>query len=108
MDQRDDLGGLTIPGVTVVDPAMRPRSYTTSLIGSQAGASTLSMIGVAPGGTALQAVAAAAMLVGDRRGSSAPVNPEDVGKPSQSALDMARRLRESGAPASPEPPDPKL
>lgn len=100
MDQRDDLGGLTIPGVTVVDPALEPPSYTSTLIGSQVRAATLGMIGAASGGVALQAVGAAAMLAGGR-GSSVPVNPEDIGKPSQSALDMAQRLRESSAPASP-------
>lgn len=108
MAQREDLGGLAIPGVTVVDPAMQARSYTSSLIGSQARMSTLSMIGSAPGGTALQVVAAAAMLASDRSGGSGgTVNPDDIGKPSQAALQMAERLRQPTAPpVAPKPAGP--
>jgi hypothetical protein len=108
MTQRDDLGGLAIPGVTVVDPAMQASSSTSSLIRSQSRMSTLSMIGSAPGGTVLQVVAAAAMLAGDSaRGSGGTVKPDDIGKPSQAALDMAERLRRPTVPAaSPNPVEP--
>ena len=39
--QREDLGGLAIRGVTVVDTATQAHSYTSSVIGSQARMSTL-------------------------------------------------------------------
>ena len=101
MAQHEDLGGLAIPGVTVVDPAMQARSYTSSLVGSQSRMSTLSMIGRAPGGTVLQVAAAAAMLASDRaRGSGGTVKPDDIGRPSQAALEMAERLRQPTVPAA--------
>jgi hypothetical protein len=100
--QHEDLGGLVIPGVTVVDPAMQARSYTSLLIGSQARMSTLSLIGRAPGGTVLQVAAAAAMLASDgARGSGGTVKPDDIGRPSQAALEMAERLRQPTVPAAP-------
>lgn len=105
MAQNDDLGGLAIPGVTVVDPAMQARGYASSLIGSQSRMSTLSMMGSAPGGTVLQVAAAAAMLANDSvRGSGGAMKPDDVGKPSQAALDMAERLRRPTVPAAPSEP----
>jgi len=93
MAQRDNLGGLAIPGVTVVDPALQPHGHTATAIGSQARVSTLSMIGSAPGGPALQVVAAAAMLAGDHaRGFGPTANADDIGKPSQAALQMVEHL----------------
>jgi hypothetical protein len=100
MTQREDLGGLLIPGVTTVDPAMQAHSYSSSLIGSQSRMSTLSTIG-AVGGTAAQVVSAAAILARDGiRGMGGGVAPEDLGKPSQAALEMSRRLRQTAGEAS--------
>lgn len=105
MAQHEDLGGLVIPGVTAVDPAMQARSYTSLVVGSQARMSTLSMIGSAPGGTVIQVAAAAAMLASDRaRGFGGSANPDDIGKPSQAALEMAERLRQPTVPAAPPSP----
>jgi hypothetical protein len=98
MAQHEDLGGLLVPGVTGVDPAMQATART-SLIGAQASMSTLSMLSGTPGGMAVQLVAAAAMLVTSRKGGSGSGQPEDVGKPSQAALDMAQRMRQSAAPS---------
>ncbi len=93
MAQREDLGGLAIPGVTVVDPAVQARSYRSSAIGSQARVSTLVMLGGGPGGSLVQVGAAAAILANDRiRGFGGTVDPQEIGKPSQSALEMAERL----------------
>jgi len=106
MAQREDLGGLLIPGVTAVDPAMQARSYTSSALGAQSRSSTLNAIG-SLGGTTAQVAVAAAMLARDGlRGTGAAANPEDVGKPSQAALEMAQRLRQPGAPTTPIAPDP--
>jgi len=94
MAQHEDLGGLAIPGVTVVDPAMQARTYRSSVIGSQARISTLNTIGNGPGGTMVQVAAAAAILAGDSvRGLGGSANVEEIGKPSQSALEMSERLR---------------
>ena len=62
------------------------------------------MIGTASGGTVVQVAAAATMLASDRvRGSGGTVDREDIGKPSQAALEMAQRLRQPTAPpASPD------
>lgn len=104
MAQREDLGGLAIPGVTTVDPAMQPRPYTSSVLGAQSRMSTISMVG-AVGGTKAQVVLAAALLVKDGiGGTGASARPEEVGKPSQAALEMAQRLRQPVRPAV--PPDP--
>ena len=59
------------------------------------------MIGGGPGGTVVQVAAAAAMLASDRaRGSGGRVNPDDIGKPSQAALEMAERLSQPTVPAA--------
>jgi len=48
----------------------------------------------------VQVAAAAVMLAGDRgQGAGGTANPEDVGRPSQAALDMAELLRQP----APEP-----
>jgi hypothetical protein len=106
MAQREDLGGLLIPGVTAVDPAMQARSSTSSVLLAQSRSSTLNAIG-SIGGTTAQVAVAAAMLARDGlRGTGAAANPEDVGKPSQAAMEMAQRLRQPGAPTNPIAPDP--
>ena len=95
MAQRDDLGGLVITGVTAVDPALNAGSYSSSIIRSQSQMSALGMLGHAPGGTVLQVAAAATILAKDGlSGNGNCENPEEVGKPSQAALDMAERLRQ--------------
>jgi hypothetical protein len=104
MAQHEDLGGLLIPGVTAVDPAMQSRVYASSAIGSQARVSTLSMLGGGPLGTMVQVVAAAAILAGDGgRGTGATVSPEDVVRPSQAALDIAEGLRRPAQADEPAP-----
>jgi hypothetical protein len=97
LTQRDDLGGLVVPGVTGVDPAMQPSSYTSSLLKAQSRASMLSIARTVGGPTA-QIVVAASMLAKDGlSGMGGSVDPETVGKPSQAALEMASRLRSGGA-----------
>jgi hypothetical protein len=103
MTQREDLGGLLIPGVTAVDPAMQAHGYSSSLMGSQSRMSTLSTIGEV-GGTTAQVVSAAAILARDGlRGMGSGVAPEDLGKPSQAALEMSRRLRQTAGEAPADP-----
>jgi hypothetical protein len=106
LTQRDDLGGLVVPGVTGVDPAMQPSSYTSSLLKAQSRASTLSIVHTMGGPTA-QIVVAASMLAKDGlSGMGGSVDPETVGKPSQAALEMASRLRSGGAPTRTPSDDP--
>jgi hypothetical protein len=105
MAQHEDLGGLVIAGVTAVDPAMNAGSHSSTLIGSQSRLSALNTFGTSPAGAVAQVVAGAAMLATDRpRGFGASAHPEDVGKPSQAALDMAERLRHPTAPDAPANP----
>jgi hypothetical protein len=103
--QHEDLGGLVIAGVTSVDPAMNAGGYSSTFVGSQSRMSALNSIGTSPAGAVVQVVAGAAMLATDRpRGFGGSAQPEDVGKPSQAALDMAERLRQptaSDVPATP-------
>jgi hypothetical protein len=105
MAQHEDLGGLVIAGVTAVDPAMNAGGYSSTFVGSQSRMSALNSIGTSPAGAVVQVVAGAAMLATDRpRGFGGSARPEDVGKPSQAALDMAERLRQptaSDVPATP-------
>ena len=94
MAQHEDLGGLVIAGVTAVDPAMNAGGYGSTLVGSQSRMSALNAMGTSPAGAVAQVMAGAAMLATDRpRGLGVSAQPEDVGKPSQAALDMAERLR---------------
>lgn len=97
MAQRESLGGLVIPGVTDVDPGLRQRSLTGSMLGTQARMSVLSAVGQAADPSA-QVATAAAMLARDSiEGMFRPAtNPDDVGRPSQAALEMADRLGRSG------------
>jgi hypothetical protein len=114
--QRDKLGEMVIPGVTDVDPEMRPPSYTGSMIRSQATVSTLNMVGRF-GGTSAQMAVAAGMMAKDSLSGvfQVPENAEDLGKPSQAALDMAARLSGGEAalpgpdrPGQDEPADPSF
>ena len=101
--QREDLGGLIIPGVTGLDPAMQVNSYSSALLGQQRRMSTLSAMGGGVGGTAAQVAYAAAILAKDGLRGTESVNPEEVGKPSQAALDMVRRLNEPEATSASDP-----
>jgi hypothetical protein len=100
--QREDLGGLLIPGVTAVDPAMQAHGTTSTLIGSQSRMSAINVLGSMGGigGTTAQMVAATAILVRDGMQGTGPVDPEQVGKPSQAALEMVRRMRDTEAEAA--------
>ncbi|HEX7492139.1 MAG TPA: hypothetical protein VF337_10600 [Candidatus Limnocylindrales bacterium] len=105
MTQHEDLAGLVIPGVTAVDPAMNAGGYSSTLVGSQSRMSALNAIGSNPAGAVAQMVAGAAMLATDRpRGFGGSAQPDDVGKPSQAALDVAERLRHSAASDEPATP----
>jgi hypothetical protein len=103
--QHEDLGGVVVPGVTTVDPAMQARGTTSSLIGSQSRMSTISMVGRIGGTTAQVAVAASMLAMDALSNKDAAIDPERVGNPSQAAIDMSHRLRrqptmtESPAPA---------
>jgi hypothetical protein len=101
--QREDLGGLIIPGVTGLDPAVAANSYSSALLGQQRRMSTLSAIGGGVGGTAAQVAYAAAILAKDGLRGTESVDPEEVGKPSQAALDMVRRLNEPAATSASDP-----
>ena len=97
MAQRESLGGLVIPGVTDVDPAMRQPSLTGSFLGTQARMNALGAVGSSAGRSAELAAAALYLAKGSIAGMLAPeTNPEQVGRPSQAALAMARRLGPSG------------
>lgn len=97
--QREDLGGLVIPGVTSVDPSLQPRSYTASLVGTQTHVSTLNAVG-GVGGTGAQLAFAALILAKDGLRGQGGAVATDVGKPSEAALKMAERLRQTGSPST--------
>jgi predicted aconitase with swiveling domain len=97
MAQREELGGLVVPGVTDVDPAVRSSSVASSLVAGQARVSAANLAG-AVGGTSAQMIVAGAILARDHFASSRPeVRVEDVGTPSRAALEMAQRLRDAAA-----------
>ncbi len=100
--ERESLGGLVVPGVTTVDPALaaydaqplriRGSSPSQGLAGGTVAAAALG----GPAGLAalggLAAVAAVEYLgAGSDQGGSAPALA-DVGRPSEAALRMAERL----------------
>jgi hypothetical protein len=97
MAQREELGGLVIPGVTAVDPAVRSSSVTSSLVAGQSGIASVNLVG-AVGGPSAGLLVAGVLLARDHLASGRPeVRVEDVGIPSQAALEMVRRLRDEDA-----------
>jgi len=116
--QRDDLGGVTVPGVTGVDPNLlgTPRSLASPMLRSQGTLGAINAVGhVDP---ALGLVAAAAVLGQDTiKGllGANRVDLETVGKPSEAALQAVERLERGDSPgvgvpsprgAGPEPEGP--
>src|SRR5512135_2781772 len=102
---RDSLGGLVVPGVTAVDPALQafdaqpwrlPRnSPSQGLAGGTIAAAALGgPVGIAALG-GLAAVAAVEYLGAGQGHGSAPAL-DDVGRPSEAAVEMARRLNAGG------------
>lgn len=97
MAQREDLGGLLIPGVTAVDPGLQVSAAASTLTGAQSRFVPVSLVG-SVGGTSAQIAVAAAILARDHFSSGRREVPiEQLGNPSQAALDMAERLRREGA-----------
>jgi hypothetical protein len=93
IDQSDDLGGLLVPGVTGLDPEIQRSRLSSPLIAAQGGLASVNMVG-AVGGTGMQMAVAAAILAKEHFTPGPPqVKPEDLGKPSQVALNVAQRLR---------------
>ncbi len=121
--QRTSIGGLTIPGVTTVDPALQayaaqpPRIPGNSPSQSMAGSAIVAAAAL-PGPVALAAIGgvvgvAALEYMGARRGEGAPpIELESVGRPSEIAREVAERLdrldREARTdrPRRPGDPDP--
>lgn len=112
--QRDDLGGLLIPGVTAVHPELAAAAERPLHIGgpsrTQGAASGLVAAAIAPGPAGLVAGAgvvalAASEYLGVAPGGLAAPDLDAVGKPSEAALRMAEQLDgESGSgPAAPSP-----
>jgi len=97
MAQREELGGLVIPGVTAVDPAVQSSPVTSPLVAGQSGIASVNLVG-AVGGPSAGLLVAGVLLARDHLASGRPeVRAQDVGNPSQAALDMARRLRDEDA-----------
>jgi hypothetical protein len=120
--QRDDLGGLTIPGVTAVDPALldadsRPLHIPgNSPSQGVAGGLALAALMGGPVGLAaiggIGAVAAGEYLAASRGHATRPEDLAAVGRPSEIALRMAEQLdkgRPGGAaPGADAPGDPPV
>ena len=111
--ERDSLGGLIVPGVTAVDPALQaydaqpwrlPRSSPTQ--GMAGGTIAAAAMGGPAGLAALGGLAAVAAVEYLNAKPGGP-NPSTlaVGQPSEAALQMVERLNTDGA-ASEDKPDP--
>jgi hypothetical protein len=88
-----------IAGVTAIDPAAQAAA-NSSLATARAGLASITMVGAA-GGASAGLVVAGTLLARDSLGASRPdARAEDLGNPSQAALEMARRLREAEGPAA--------
>jgi hypothetical protein len=101
--ERDSIGDLVLPGVTNVDPALAaydaqpwrlPKNSPSQGIagGSMAAAAMGGPAGLAALG-GLAAVAAVEYLAAGRKDGGATLAPEDVGRPSDAALQMLEKLR---------------
>jgi hypothetical protein len=100
--QREDLGGMVIPGVTGVHPALAAAAdrplHLTGPSPAQGAAPALIGVVIAPGpagiavGAGVLAMAAAEYLGVPSSGHGERVGPATVGLPSESALRMVERL----------------
>jgi hypothetical protein len=97
MAQREDLGGVMVPGVTGVDPAMAQAGLSPTLLRGQSGMETTGAVGSVAGSSAGMFVAAAMLDKDHFAAEPQHVRPGDLGTPSQAALDMARRLNEGSS-----------
>jgi len=104
MAQDEDLSGLAIPGVTVVDPAVRRGAYTSAVIGAKSRLSTFGLIGTAGETTVEMAPAAVVLARSSLSGTGRSLLPEDIGNPSQAALEMAHLLHGVAEPAATRDP----
>jgi hypothetical protein len=114
--QRDDLGGLLIPGVTAVDPALadladRPLRITAGASSPTQSAAPALIIGAALGGPVglaaiggVAAVAGAELAAARRPGVTSPEDLEAVGRPSESARQVAARLDGESRPGAASEP----
>lgn len=107
--QRETIGDLVIPGVTHVDPALEqyaadplripkasPSQYVAGpAIGAVAAAGPAGLLAL--GG--LAAVGATEYLTAGSGAVSRQLDPERVGEPSETVLQMIRKLEEDGEPA---------
>jgi hypothetical protein len=101
MAQREDLGGIVIPGVTSVDPGMTSPSIVGAVLQTQARANMLAGAAMRHGPAVPLAMAAAYLVRDSVAGALAPAtDPETIGRPSQAALDMAARLGTEGTAAA--------
>ena len=114
--ERESLGGLVLPGVTNVDPALAAydaqpwRIPTASPSQGIAGGSITAAAMGGPAGLAalggLAAVAAVEYLAAGRGDGGATPSPEDVGRPSDAAFLMLDKLKTDGGVEPADPTDP--
>jgi hypothetical protein len=113
--QREDLGGLAIPGVTAVDPALAAvadRPMRLAGPSPSQGVASAAVVAVAAGGPlglalagGVAAVAAAEFLGARREGASGPASLDEVGRPSEAARLVAERLERESSGARDGVPD---
>jgi hypothetical protein len=97
MAQRESLGGLVVPGVTDVDPALARPSATGSFASAQARVG-LHAAAVDPRGAVVIGAVMAARAVGDM--FKPEIDPKAVGQVSRAALEMVERLDGEEAPGA--------
>lgn len=110
--QRESIGGVQIPGLTSVDPALedfdkRP-IYLRGPSPTQGVAPALIIGAVAGGPIGLMAIGGVAAVAGaeflaSRHGGPGPASIEDVGKPSEVLLQALEQERQAATPASDQP-----
>jgi hypothetical protein len=111
--QRETIGGLVIPGVTTVDPALQAYAAQPLRIpgsspsqGVAGGAVVAAAAAGGPLGLAalagLAAVAASEYLGANHGTPGSPADANDIGRPSEAVLQALERLEREAA----EPPDP--
>ncbi len=109
---RESLGGLIVPGVTAVHPALeaydaQPRHLPRNSPGQGIAGGTIAAAALGgPAGIAalggLAAVAAVEYLGAGAGHAGDTTGIDGVGRPSEAALEMARRLDAEGEPAATE------
>ncbi len=109
MAQRDSLGGLVIPGVTDVDSNLVPPTTTSAALHSQSVSNRIALGTTGSLASGVVVAGAAAVLARDALSGTfqSGGTGQEVGRPSDAAVAMLKRLETEPAPPETREGDPR-